>query len=198
MEIKGDPVKHEAWKAAKRALRAKEKKECEEAAIARERARLKRFREVKLRDTGEEIWDVSERDLFLAHIQKRYAAGASTTQIGQEVGRSPGNIYTLLKEAGTVFRSRSEATQKAMVNWHSFRKLVGTEKAVTGPQPNEVAKVYASGASLAATARVLGLSVEAVKVRLRRAGVNVRTSAEQWALQFNPDGTPRNPSIAQG
>jgi hypothetical protein len=110
--------------------------------------------------------------LFHHTAVTKYLLGSSTTEVSKAVGRSPGRVWMLLKDAGISLRKRSDATSTAMTKWHAD-KLPSDDDA---QRWWEAASHYSEGASLRQVVDRFKMDVKCLKRVLRTLGIQVRSS----------------------
>ena len=174
---KTDPERHARHLESKRKARVKQAAKLAEL----QRVRAARWRVVNGGDDeGDDVDPIAYRQrMVVAPLMARYAAGESTTEIAAAVGRSPGHVYRLLQAAGVKFRTRGEATSIAIIKWGKLRAAT-----VDAAAPSELYAEYAGGSSLAALAKKFGYTIIVVKRILTGANIRIRSSEEQWKIQF--------------
>lgn len=112
-----------------------------------------------------------------------YLSGLSAREVGAVVGRDCRTVLYRLERAGVPRRSKSEAMKgRARRTEHEDRIL----------------EVYAQGANLTETARVVGVTRQTVNNVLDRNGVEIRSRSEgvKRAAELRHAGTPPPPKPA--
>ncbi len=184
-ELKADPEKLKRRNELKRATR---QREAELNRQLEEKSKSKtNWVEVLLDEeeppfTLDETPAISPRDSAMVDM---YNAGSSSTEVAKAFGMSPGYTYTVLQNAGVVFRTRVEATKTAMRKWHDTST---TSRSTTSrDSQDEVCDLYLKGRGLRALSRQFHTSTSTIKNFLTARNIYIRTPEEQWKLMFGAE-----------
>lgn len=130
----------------------------------------------------------AKNDAWVNELCRRYAAGESSYELGQEYGRDPATLRTILVSHGQPLRSRSEAQKlrgAKMVQARDAKRKVErpAQRKQTPTKEKAICRRYAAGETTRELAEAYGTNKSTITDILRRNGTRVRGPAEARRLQ---------------